>query len=90
MANLAVKIAVVESERGWGRKVDDWMVCLSVEDANLYKKEFNAENVEERTPDWYMQVEGEPQPIDLTSRQYELLKKEERVWLSVINSLEKE
>jgi predicted DNA binding protein len=90
MANLAVKIAVIESEKGWGRKIDDWMVCLSVEDANLYKKEFNARNVEEQTPDWYMQVEGEPQPIDLTDKQYELLKKEERVWLSVMNSLEKE
>lgn len=30
----AVKIAVMEYERGWGSKIDDWMVCLSVEDAN--------------------------------------------------------
>lgn len=29
ISNLAVKIAVIESEAGWGRKIDDWMVCLS-------------------------------------------------------------
>lgn len=51
---IAVKVAVWEYERGWGSKVDDYMVCLSVEDANA---------------DWYMVAEGEPTAIDLTPKQ---------------------
>ena len=30
---LAVKVAVIESESGWGSRVDDYMVCLSNDDA---------------------------------------------------------
>ena len=87
MSNLAVKIAVIESEAGWGRKIDDWMVCLSIEDSKEFKNEFNAMNFEYTTPDWYMQVEGEPEPIDLNDEQFEKLKEEKRVWLSVLNSI---
>ena len=43
MHNLAVKIAVIESEAGWGRKIDDWMVCLSIEDAKSFEKELISE-----------------------------------------------
>ena len=38
----AVKIAIVESEAGYGRRVDDWMVCLSSADALAYQQEFNS------------------------------------------------
>lgn len=82
MSNLAVKIAVIESEAGWGRKVDDWMVCLSVEDAKKFEVEFNSKNTESKTPSWYMQVEGDPIPIDLSDKQMKRLKKEKRIWLS--------
>lgn len=78
---VAVKIAVWEYERGWGSKVDDYMVCLSVEDANAFKKEFNAKNNEPITPDWYMIAQGDPTAIDLTPKQEKKLKKEKRVWL---------
>ena len=82
MGNLAVKVAVIESEAGWGRKIDDWMVCLSIEDAKSFEKEFNSKNTESSAPDWYMKVEGEPQPIDVNDKQMKRLKKEKRVWLS--------
>lgn len=59
MTYIAIKVPVVESERGWGRKIDDWMVCLTIEDAQAFKKEFNSENISSTTPDWYMQAEGE-------------------------------
>jgi len=85
MSNLAVKIAVLESESGWGRKIDDWMVCLSNEDAKAFQIEFNSENKESTTPDWYMMVDGEPKPIDLTDAQYLLLLENKRVWLSILN-----
>jgi len=84
---LAVKIAVVESEAGWGRKIDDWMVCKSVEDAELFRTEFNSKNTSKSVPDWYMQVEGNAVPIDLTDEQMEKLNnsKDQRIWLSQIN-----
>ncbi len=87
MSNLAVKIAIIESESGWGRKVDDWMVCQSIEDANEFRIEFNSKNTEESTPNWYMQVEGKPETISLNEEQFSLLKSEGRVWLSTINKL---
>lgn len=83
----AVKIAVIESEAGWGRKIEDWMVCLSVEDAKTFKKEFNSKNTQDSAPEWYMQVEGEPKPIDLTEKQFLKLQSEKHVWLSVLNNL---
>lgn len=85
---LAIKIAVIESELGWGSKIDDWMVCLSVEDAKAFEVEFNSENKKKRTPNWYMKVEGEPMPIDLTSNQYKVLKVEKRVWLSTLKKIQ--
>lgn len=84
MGNLAVKVAVIESEAGWGRKIDDWMVCLSVEDARAFIKEFNSKNTSSSTPDWYMVAEGDPQPIDLSDKQMKKLEKEKRVWLSIL------
>lgn len=87
MSNLAVKIAVIESEAGWGRKIEDWMVCLSANDAKSFEKEFNSENKSSSAPDWYMQVEGEPKPIDLTDKQFSKLQEDKRVWLSVLNAL---
>lgn len=78
---IAVRVAVWEYERGWGSKIDDYMVCLSVEDANAFKKEFNEQNDEKMAPDWYMVAQGEPIAIDLTPNQEEKLKKEKRVWL---------
>lgn len=87
MSNVAVKVPVVESEAGWGRKIDDWMIVLSMEDAKAFEKEFNARNTASSAPEWYMQVEGVPQPIDLTPKQMRKLKKEKRVWLSTLRGV---
>ena len=88
--HLAVAIPVVESEKGWGRKIDDYMVCLTMEDAEAFKKEFNSKNTSDTTPDWYMKVEGEPKPIDITDAQLKSLNetKEKRSWLSELKKLE--
>ncbi len=87
MSYLAVKIAVLESERDWGSKIDDYMVCLSVKDAKTFEKEFNEQNEPSSVDDWYMQVIGEPIPIDLTEKQFLKLQSEKRVWLSILNNL---
>jgi len=85
--NSAFKVSIIESEAGWGRKIDDWMVCLSIEETQKFEKEFNSKNTSSRTPDWYMQVEGEPKMIYLNDKQYEKLKIDKRVYLSVLNKL---
>lgn len=78
-----VKIAVYESERGWGRRLDDFMVCLSVEDGENFKAEFNAKNNSPTAPDWYMFAEGEPIPIALKTKQIIDIKRGDgRIWLS--------
>lgn len=85
----AVKIALVEHERGWGAKVDDWMVCLTAADALAFKEEFNAKNTEECAPDFYTQVEGEPRPIELSEKQFDRLLADGRVWLYTLNQINK-
>ncbi len=89
MAKLAVKVTVIESERGWGSKVDDHMVCLSTEDANEFITRFNSKNNFPTVPDWYMYAESEIEPIDLTDAQYTLLEssEEKRMWLSSLNRI---
>lgn len=88
MTYIGIKIPVIESERGWGSKVDDYMVCKSVEDALDFMKEFNSKNNENTTPDWYMYCSNNPEPINLSKEQYVKMEESEnsRNWLS---SLEK-
>jgi len=87
MTHLAIKVPVIESERGWGSKVDDHMVCLTIEDAKEFKEEFNAKNNESSTPDWYMYADNTTTPMDINDKQYKLLKKEKRVWLSHLRNI---
>lgn len=77
----AVKVPVLESERGWGSKIDDHMVCLSISDAETFIKEFNADNNLDVVPDWYMVALAEIMPIDLTDEQFKKLEQEKRIWL---------
>lgn len=85
----AVKVPVTESERGWGRKIEDYMVCLSTEDALNFTKEFNSKNSPGPAPDWYMQVEDDPIPFDITEKQLNVIKETEkkRIWLSFLKNI---
>ena len=87
MINNAFKIAVIESEAGWGRKIDNYMVCLSLEDIESFRTEFNSKNDSDSTPDWYMQVEGDPISIYLNDNQYECVFNEKKVWLSRLKNV---
>lgn len=87
MTNLAVKIPVLEYEAGWGNKVDDFMVCTSIEDAQKFKMEFNAKNKEQKTPDWYMVAQDEPVPVSLNTQQMRYLMQHKRVWWSCLKKL---
>ena len=52
-----VQVAVVESERGWGQKIDEIKDFNSREEAEEFVKEFNSHNTSETVPDWYMFAE---------------------------------
>ena len=48
------EVARIESEAGWGSKVEDYVYFTTKERAEKYIKEFNAENNKPVTPSWYM------------------------------------
>lgn len=79
---FAFSVTVIESERGWGSKVDDHMICLTSQDADKFIFEFNSYNRSVSAPDWYMQAEGDPTPIELTEEEFKLLEENKRMWLS--------
>lgn len=49
-----IKVVIIESERGCGRKVNDIKEFTSKEEAENFTQEFNKGNNTEVTPDWYM------------------------------------
>lgn len=87
MNNKVYKISVIESERGWGSKIDDYMVCLTHEDAILFKKEFNSDNNLDVVPDWYMYADGEPISIEIKDNQFNYLKENKRVWFKSLKRI---
>jgi hypothetical protein len=48
------KVAIIESERGWGQRVDEVKEFKTYEEAKAFQIKFNAENIEDSVPDWYM------------------------------------
>ncbi len=48
------KVTIIESESGWGQKVDEVKEFNSYEDAKRFQIEFNKENTALVAPDWYM------------------------------------
>ena len=88
MNNTAVKIALIETEFVWGEKVDDWMICLTNEDALKYKLEFNkTDSTDFVPPQWHLFIGGEPLPIELTEKQMKYLTEHKRVYLSTLNRI---
>jgi|GEM_PF-3194681 len=49
-------VPILESERGWGMKVDGYAGPFENRDAaDVFRKAFNAENcTENEVPDWYL------------------------------------
>lgn len=48
------KVEIIESERGWGMKVDEVKYFDTKEEAESYCKDFNKHNPTDHVPDWYM------------------------------------
>lgn len=52
------KVLVIESERGWGQKVDSVHVFDTYEEALKFQTKFNEPNTAISAPDWYMVAEA--------------------------------
>lgn len=48
------KVFIIESERGWGQKVDEVKEFATREEAVRFCSEFNSKNISDSVPDWYM------------------------------------
>jgi hypothetical protein len=53
----AYRVDIIESERGWGSKIDETIYFDSEEEARKYCEDFNARNTENAVPDWYMRAD---------------------------------
>ena len=78
---LATKVAVLEFERGWGSKIDDYLICLTNEDAQEFISVFNSANTASTVPDWYMVASTTPESIELTQAQYDYIVANGNTWL---------
>ena len=47
-------VDIVESERGWGQRIEDTERFPSKEKAENFVKQFNSQNDKQEVPDWYM------------------------------------
>lgn len=56
MVKKRTKVAIIESERGWGQRVDEVKEFSSLKEAEAFCKKFNSENNENVVPDWYMRA----------------------------------
>lgn len=54
MAKTKWNVFIIESERGWGQRVDEVKSFDDYDKACEFVKEFNSHNTAASVPDWYM------------------------------------
>lgn len=59
-----IRVLIIESERGWGQKIDEVKEFTSREKAEAFVKKYNQPNIDvwnktHEVPDWYMMAEIE-------------------------------
>ena len=52
--DVKVRVIIIESERGWGQRIDDVKTFDTEEEADKFIKKFNSGNNKAEVPDWYM------------------------------------
>ena len=57
LAHIYFTAVVWESERGWGRKIDEVKEFKTKRTRDNFIKKFNAQNTAATAPDWYMFAE---------------------------------
>lgn len=83
---IAYKVAVYQARKYRLSKIDNYMVCLSFEDAQIWKEDFNFRNKINKN-NWYLVAKGDPIQIEIKIRQFNKLKKHSRAWESTLNKL---
>jgi len=54
----AYRVDIIESERGWGQKIDETIYFDNEDEARQYATEYNLKyNNLDYVPDWYMRAE---------------------------------
>lgn len=48
------RVTIIESERGWGQKIDEVKYFDTHEEAVEFCKNYNSKNDSATVPDWYM------------------------------------
>jgi len=51
---MNIKVLIIESEKGWGQRIDEVKVFSTNEEADTFIKQYNSENNASKVPDWYM------------------------------------
>lgn len=51
------RVDIIESERGWGRKIDESKYFDDDVEAKQFVTQYNSRNPPGPAPDWYMQAE---------------------------------
>ena len=55
---IKYRVDIIESERGWGSKVDETLYFDSEDEARKYVSDYNTKyNTSKEVPDWYMVAE---------------------------------
>ena len=55
---LVYRVDIIESESGWGSKLDETLYFDNEEEARKYVVDYNAKyNTSKEVPDWYMVAE---------------------------------
>ena len=57
-------VTIIESERGWGQRVDEVKTFKTKAEADVFVEEFNSHNNKATIPYWYMYAE---QPVEVKS-----------------------
>ena len=60
------QVTIIESERGWGQRVDEVKTFKTKAAADKFVKEYNAHNNKATVPDWYMYAE---QPVEVNDNE---------------------
>ena len=54
MSVFKFKVDIIESERGWGQRIDEVKEFDTYEEAVSFMDDFNKGNNKDSAPDWYM------------------------------------
>ena len=54
MINAKYRVDIIESEAGWGQRVDDTRDFDSKQEAETFVEKYNKVNNSPKTPSWYM------------------------------------